>query len=140
MQRVSAGVITGLTVAFLAFMTISATGQTGGKPEGKELKNPVASNEQSVKAGGSLYQRYCRSCHGADAKGNGPMAPKDSNPPDLTDDDWVHGATDGEIFMVVRDGAGPRSVMKGHKSRMTEQEMWRIVNYLRSLAPKAQPQ
>jgi mono/diheme cytochrome c family protein len=36
-------------------------------------------------AGGDLYLRYCASCHGADAKGNGPVAGVLKRPPaDLT--------------------------------------------------------
>ena len=38
--------------------------------------------------------------------------------------------------MVIRDGAGPKFDMKGFKSKMTEQEIWNVVNYLRSLQAK----
>ncbi len=100
------------------------------------MKNPVQATAQSIAAGKELYTKNCRSCHGADAKGDGPMKPKDSEPSDLTDAQWSRGSTDGEIFAVVRDGAGPQFVMRGYKSRMTEQEIWNLVNYLRSLAPK----
>jgi hypothetical protein len=64
------------------------------------------------------------------------MKPKDSHPSNLTDAEWTRGATDGEIFTVVREGAGPEFLMKGYKSRMTEQDTWNIVNYIRSLGPK----
>jgi mono/diheme cytochrome c family protein len=64
------------------------------------------------------------------------MAPKDSHPSDLTDAKWDRGATDGEIFLVIRDGAGPDMKMKGYKGRMTDNDMWNVVNYLRSVGPK----
>ena len=72
----------------------------------------------------------------ADAKGNGPMAPEGTHPSNLTDDKWERGSTDGEIFMVIRDGAGPKFDMKGNKSKMSDTDIWNVVNYLRSLQSK----
>jgi mono/diheme cytochrome c family protein len=126
-----------LGFAWLALITASAAAQnSGGSAEGKKLKNPVASSPDSIKAGQASFQKYCRFCHNNDAKGNGPMAPEGTHPPDLTDDKWDRGSTDGEIFLVIRDGAGPKFDMKGFKSKMTEAEMWNVVNYLRSLQGK----
>ena len=48
------------------------------------------------------------------------MAPKDSHPSNLTDEEWTRGSSDGEIFAVLRDGAGPKFIMRGYKSRMTD--------------------
>ena len=111
-----------------------AAGQTTG--DAKKLKNPVAATPESIKAGQQLYQKYCRFCHGADAKGNGPMAPKDTHPPNLTDEKWDHGSTDAEIFTAIKDGIQPKNDMKGYNSKMTPQEMWSVINYLRSIGPK----
>ena len=79
------------------------------------------SSPASIAAGKAAFQKNCRFCHGAEAKGNGPMAPEGTHPSDLTDDKWDRGSTDGEIFAVIRDGAGPKFDMKGYKSKMTEQ-------------------
>jgi len=100
------------------------------------MKNPVASSPESIKAGAAAFQKNCRFCHGADAKGDGPMAPKDTHPSNLTDDKWDRGSTDGEIFLVIQNGAGPKFEMKGYKSKMTDPEIWNIVNYLRSVQAK----
>lgn len=125
----------GVVLASMCVVTVSAQ-NPGGSPEMRKLKNPVKSSPQSVGAGKDLYAKNCRACHGADAKGDGPMKPKDSHPSDLTDAEWTRGATDGEIYAVVRDGAGPQFLMRGYKSRMTETDIWNIVNYVRSLGPK----
>jgi len=69
------------------------------------------------------------------AKGDGKMAPKDSHPSDLTDAKWDHGSTDGEIFVVIQNGPAANSVMKGFKARMTDQQIWEVVDYVRSLGP-----
>ena len=137
MGRLSSAVIPALVVAAAVCVTASAGAQNpGGSPEGKKMKNPVASSPESIKAGQAAFQKNCRFCHGADAKGNGPMAPKDSHPSDLTDAKWDRGSTDGEIFLVIRDGAGPDFVMKGYKGRMADNDIWNVVNYLRSVGPK----
>lgn len=125
-----------MTVAVMVF-SLTAYAQTrGGNAAARAVKNPVATTPASVTAGAAAYKKYCAFCHGADAKGNGPLAPKDSNPPNLTDNTWVHGSTDGEIFTVIANGAGADSKMVGFKGKMPDQDLWHIVNYLRSLGSK----
>lgn len=128
-----------LKIIAVGCLTTRVAAQSGGaSTEAKNLKNPVPSAPASIAAGKSTFQKYCRFCHGADAKGNGPMAPAGSHPPDLTDDKWDHGSTDGEIFAVIRDGAGSGSAMKGFDSKLTTQQIWQVVDYLRSIGPKGQ--
>ncbi len=117
-------------------LALAAAGAAQSNADAAKMKNPVPSNAESVAAGKAAFGKNCRFCHGADAKGNGPMAPKDTHPPDLTDAKWDRGSTDGEIFAVIRDGAGPKFDMKGYKSKMTDTEMWNIVNFLRSVGTK----
>jgi mono/diheme cytochrome c family protein len=107
-----------------------------GNPEAAKMKNPVASSAESIAAGKATFTKNCRFCHGADAKGNGPMAPKDTHPSDLTDAKWDRGGSDGEIFAVIRDGAGPKFDMKGYKGKLTDSDIWNVVNYLRSIGTK----
>ena len=109
--------------------------EAGGNPAAKVLKAP-ASTPKSIAAGEKLFRTYCRLCHGSDAKGDGPQAPKDAHPPDLTDAKWDRGSSDGEIFDVIRNGAGPKFVMKGYRSILTEQEIWSLVHYVRSIGPQ----
>ncbi len=135
MRRASIVVAACASLALMVTLSAQGTGN-GGSAEGRKMKNPVASNPESIKAGQASYQKNCRFCHGASGLGDGPSAPKDSHPSNLTDKEWTRGATDGEIFVVVRDGAAPKFEMKGFKGRMTDTEMWNVVNYLRSLAKK----
>ena len=122
-----------LGIAVFAAGTLGLTAQTKSTAP---AKNAVASTPQSIATGQAVFQKYCRFCHGADAKGDGPQAPKDTHPPNLTDDKWDHGSTDGEIFAVIKDGVGPKYDMKGFNSKLTPREMWSVVNFLRSLSPK----
>jgi mono/diheme cytochrome c family protein len=120
----------------LIVLAAAAASLAQGNPEAAKMKNPVASSPASIAAGKATFSKNCRFCHGADAKGDGPMAPQGTHPPNLTDAKWDRGASDGEIFAVIRDGAGPKFDMKGYKSKMTETEMWNVVNFLRSIGTK----
>jgi mono/diheme cytochrome c family protein len=99
-------------------------------------KNPVSATPESIAAGKALFQKYCRFCHGDDAKGNGPQAPEGTHPPDLTDAVWNHGSTDAEIFANIRDGIGPKFDMKPYGMKLMPQDIWNLVNYLRSIGPQ----
>ena len=100
------------------------------------MKNPVASNPASIKVGQQAYGKACRHCHGLRAKGDGPLAPKNPSPADLTDATWIYGGTDGEIYSIIANGVGGNSEMKGVRSELTTNQMWSIVNYIRTLGPK----
>jgi len=137
MRRFATALIPLSAIALVALLVVPAFAQNaGGSDAGKKMKNPVASSPESIKAGQALFQKNCRFCHGADAKGNGPMAPEGTHPSNLTDDKWDRGSTDGEIFLVIQNGAGPKFDMKGFKSKMSDTDIWNVVNYLRSLQAK----
>jgi mono/diheme cytochrome c family protein len=97
--------------------------------------NPVQADAASMAAGKKLYDSNCASCHGDTGLGDG-RAGKTLTPPpaNLTDDTWIHGSTDGEIFLVIRDGVKDTG-MKPFGSKMTAHQMWDVVNYLRSIGP-----
>jgi mono/diheme cytochrome c family protein len=54
----------------------------------------------------------------------------------LTDAKWDRGSSDGEIFTVIHDGAGPKFDMKGYKGKLSDTDIWNVVNYLRSIGTK----
>jgi mono/diheme cytochrome c family protein len=101
-----------------------------------QTPNAVASTPKSIADGASMYNRSCASCHGRTGAGDGPAA-KQLNPPpsNLVDSEWKHGTTDAEIFAVVRSGV-PKTAMKGFASKMTEHEIWDVINYVRSIGPQ----
>ena len=129
-----------LTVLFIAAaLSVSAGAQRrGGDPKLAARKNPVPATAAAVTSGRALYNKNCRHCHGLRGKGDGPLAPKDPKPADLTDAKWDHGSSDGEIFAVIWNGApAPKSEMKPMKGTLTEKNVWEVVNYLRSIGPTA---
>jgi copper transport protein len=99
------------------------------------LKNPVTASAESIAAGKQTYQRRCASCHGTTGEGslgNDLIGPA----PNLVDATWDHGSTDGEIFTNIKNGIGPDFMMVPWKDELKNEEIWNVVNYLRSLAMK----
>ena len=98
-----------------------------------QVKNPVPPTAESAASGAKLYGRYCAACHGKEGNGDGLAGAKlDPKPSNLTDEDWKHGAGDADIFAVIHNGVKDTG-MKAFGSRMTEHELWDLVNYIRTL-------
>jgi len=103
--------------------------------EAATLTNPVPADRMSLLEGRQIYEEHCASCHGADGRGDGRAgATLRPRPSDLTDATWTHGASDGDIFIVVRDGAR-QTAMRGFGGKLNTRELWSIVNYLRTIGP-----
>ena len=103
---------------------------------GQALENPVPSTPESVATGRQRYVFMCRECHGNRGLGDGDMAHAGGDVPDFTDAVWLHGPSDGEIFLVIRDGV--TADMQPYESRLTEEDVWHLVNYLKTLAARGE--
>ncbi len=107
------------------------------------LRNPVAATPESIAAGKRAYDTNCAACHGDLAQGAVKAGmtisiieeQRGKQPPDLTDDQWDHGSTDGDIFAVIKRGLPP-TMMAGFDGRIPDDDIWSIVNYLRTLASR----
>jgi mono/diheme cytochrome c family protein len=102
----------------------------------KERKNPLTLSEANLAAARELYGTKCSDCHGEKGKGDGSDAMMYDPPPsDLTDAAKMSKLTDGEIFYQITEGRKP---MPSFKKKLTEQQHWQLVLFVRSLAA-AQP-
>jgi cytochrome c oxidase cbb3-type subunit 3 len=106
----------------------------GGSTQAAKMKNPVANTPESVTAGKRVYQRMCARCHGPEGKGDGGGG---GIPSDLTDEQWDHGSTDGEIFTSIHDGTSKE--MEGYAERISDTDIWNLVNFIRSIGPQPKP-
>jgi cbb3-type cytochrome c oxidase subunit III len=106
-------------------------------PDAAKVKNPVPADATSIAAGKAIYDKNCANCHGETGKGDGKMGeelnPKPSN---LTDAEWKHGSTDGEIYKVIHEGSA-KTGMKAYGRKLTDHQIWDVINYIRSIGPKA---
>ncbi|HEY7288932.1 MAG TPA: c-type cytochrome [Vicinamibacterales bacterium] len=104
-------------------------------PEAAKQKNPVAADATSIAAGKQVYEKSCANCHGATGTGDGKMgAELNPKPANLADNEWKHGSSDGEIFAVIKDGVKGTG-MRSFNSKLTEHQMWDVINYIHTLAP-----
>jgi mono/diheme cytochrome c family protein len=103
--------------------------------EAAKLKNPVSATPESIAAGKALFLQRCQGCHGPDGKG-GPVIGYAKVPPNLTDDKWEHGGTDGELFDTIKNGVPPDYDMEPWGDRIPDSDIWNLVNFVRSLHTK----
>ena len=100
--------------------------------EFKKLKNPLPPSDSNLKAARGLYLDECAKCHGERGKGDGPEAAMHYPPPaDITDAQHMKTVTDGEIFYQISEGRRP---MPSFKRRLTEEQRWGLVLFVRSLS------
>jgi mono/diheme cytochrome c family protein len=106
--------------------------------EAKQRKNPLQPTASNISAAKDLYLDNCVQCHGASGKGDGTEAHlHDPRPSDLSDRPHAAAITDGELFFKISQGRKP---MPAFKKRLTEDQRWQLVLFVRSFsAPAASP-
>jgi mono/diheme cytochrome c family protein len=90
---------------------------------------PVAASNQLMQLGQKKYDIFCTACHGAAGDGNGVTKPYGVLAASYHDD-RLRGETDGYLYEVISNGKG---LMYGLKDRITPEERWAIVLYMRAL-------
>ena len=103
---------------------------------GKDVKNPVPKSDAAIKEGQGHFQHHCQICHGLDGHNTGVPFAEKMDPPvaDLGSKD-VQGYTDGQLKWIIENGIGP-SGMPGWKGIVDDDEMWKMVWYIRNLPAK----
>ncbi len=103
-------------------------------PEASKLPNPVKPTPASLAAGKKSYGFDCLMCHGKDGDGKGELAvDMKLKLVDYRDPVSLKGMTDGDLFYIIKNGKGD---MTGEGDRSKPDEIWNLVNYVRSLAQK----
>jgi mono/diheme cytochrome c family protein len=101
--------------------------------EFKNMKNPVAANDSSMKAGKLFYDKHCASCHGKTGLGDGILAGNlETFPGDFSGNDYQD-QTDGEHFYKTKFGRGD---MPKYENKIPDVDIWHMVNYMRSFKKK----
>ena len=120
------------SIAWTAAAALLLTSLAGQQPPGQP---PPATGSSTVPAGrgggrgpsaAATFNEVCAACHGSSAV-KGPTAPS------VFDDEWRHGSDDEAIVKSIRDGF-PEQGMPPFKDRLTEQETWQMVAYIRTTA------
>ena len=91
------------------------------------LTNPHEGDKSALETGAKLYVAYnCIDCHGAD--GSGAVGPA------FTDGRWHFGGSPGAVFESIYQGRPDG--MPGWGGRISNDEIWMLTTYVRSLATK----
>jgi len=106
-------------------------------PARAQDKNPLAKDPNAAKLGEFEFRANCAFCHGLGARGGG-------RGPDLTRVQKKHGNSDADIFRTISEGV-PGTAMPPNGATqqgvgMTEEEIWQVVSYIRSVQVKSSPQ
>jgi cytochrome c oxidase cbb3-type subunit III len=92
--------------------------------------NPFAGDPKAAKAGEFQFRINCAFCHGLGARGGG-------RGPDLTRSQKRHGNSDVDLFRTINQGipgtAMPPNGTTGQGVGMTDEEIWQVIAYLRSI-------
>lgn len=108
---------------------------------GKELKNPLPSNEANLERGKELYGMMCKHCHGAKGDGKGSITNavygavpsyKDKTP-NRRGERAMADLKAGHIYHTIMYGL---NAMGPHDHITNETERWMIVQYVQSLQGK----
>lgn len=123
----------GISGAVILLFALSSGGAAAqGSPQAG--KSPVPASPDSIAAGKQTYVRRCASCHAASAEG-GPGNDLIPAAPSLVDEQ-VKAKTDSQVFNNIKNGIGPDFNMVSFKDTLKDDEIWNVVNYLRSIAKK----
>jgi cytochrome c oxidase cbb3-type subunit III len=100
-------------------------------------KNPYAGDAKEAKLGESQFRANCAFCHGLGARGGG-------RGPDLTRAQKKHGNADADLFRTINEGV-PGTAMPPNGATqqgvgMTDEEIWQVITYIRSVQAKAPAQ
>ena len=117
-------------LAFLLLLTAFAPLPTAAAP----IRNPLSGSTAAAKAGEYEFRINCAFCHGLGARGGG-------RGPDLTRAHLQHGDSDADLFRNINQGipgtAMPANGTNGQGVGMTDEEIWQIIAYIRSIQIKA---
>lgn len=96
--------------------------------------NPIPVDATSVSNGGELFTLDCVICHGAQGKGDGPIAPFIVNPPTDLTSALARSLSDGALFLTISRGVEGR--MPNFNENLNVRERWDVVNYIRGVIQK----
>jgi mono/diheme cytochrome c family protein len=109
--------------------------RNGIDPQYASKQSPIGPSADSLAAGKKLYDQNCASCHGASGLGDGPAAKgMEPRPADIAAFVRTPLATDSYLYWTIAEGGVPiGTAMPPFKSSLKEDEIWKIIVYIRRL-------
>ncbi len=99
--------------------------------------SPTGFSLASIAHGARVYNTVCVNCHGADGRGEGPLAATLTRWPPTVVGPLLGRRADGELFWHVahgmRDGQGA-ATMPAFTHRLSDTDIWAVLDYMKVLA------
>ena len=118
-----------LAAGLIGGFTLQLWAQVAAPAATPQARNPFSGDPKAVTQGAVLFRQECVFCHGVGARGG-------MRGPDLTTGSWNHGGSDADLARTIADGV-PGTAMP--PNRLTTDEVWHIVSYLRTLQQPVAP-
>ncbi len=100
-------------------------------------RDPAPFSVSNVMRGAHLYAEHCVACHGADGRGEGPLAATLPHWPPTFAGALLARRLDGELFWRVRHGTRDERgapTMPGFAATLGPRDTWAVLDYLKALA------
>jgi hypothetical protein len=109
----------------------------GYEAASRDVKNPLAANEENLAEGKRLYNVYCTNCHGEKGQGDGSIVAigKFPPPPSYSTGNSSRGGamkdlTAGKIYHTITYGL---NLMGSHAPQLNPTERWKVVMFVNQL-------
>uniref|UniRef100_A0A7C1K3G2 C-type cytochrome n=1 Tax=Thermomicrobium roseum TaxID=500 RepID=A0A7C1K3G2_THERO len=99
-----------------------------------QLTPPSSARPQALETGRIVYLGACSQCHGADADGKGWLGMLSYPPASALNDADTQARSDAELYWIIANGLSFTG-MPGFRDRLSDEQIWAVVTYLRSLSP-----
>lgn len=97
--------------------------------------NPLRPSSENIAEGRKLYEADCATCHGPSGLGDGPAAMGLNPPPaNLVATARMPMTSDAYLYWTIAEGGVPlHTAMPPFKAVLKDEEIWKIILYLRRL-------
>ncbi len=104
------------------------------------MQNPLALNDEILKAGEHLFQLQgkpiaCKACHGEKGDGKAESGFESTPPPrNFSCAETMRALPDGQLFWIIRNGS-PKTSMFAFPS-LSDEQVWQLIHYIRQFSKK----
>jgi len=131
-----------LYFAMLSLFLLTACGKSNGSPGSQQISTPAPVpaeyagktnpfGSEAADEGTKIFKTNCEICHGLQGHGDGPAGQSlDPKPKDLAELQKIAG--DDYLFWRIS-GGKPGTSMVAWKGILTEEQIWQVVSFIRTL-------
>jgi mono/diheme cytochrome c family protein len=103
----------------------------------QNLENPLPPSLAVLKRGQKVFHDYCRTCHGVEGFGDGPIVGPSLFPaPPSLHTETARAFRDGRIYHIITRG---QNVMPPYADKIDPRDRWAVIHFVRALQRAANP-